>query len=497
MKCTRYLRTFFQQDPLAPLLQERLALIAPIIGGGAHQMSRRYQVPYFMALMALLTAASTGVQSLIDVRTPDGRRGPVSLAILLLAKSGERKTTALKCAMKTVDAFEDVLVKLYDTARSEYEEALNIWKDEARYLRSEIGRARRAGESTSLQEDDLAEHQKRKPIAPVHTSLVYQDCSPMAMIEGLERSGMAALISSEGGAMLNGKAFESVPLLNSAHSGESFPVARSRKPPMRVRNPRLTLCIMVQPQVFGAIPEKRRDLVRGSGLWARCMVFEPESKQGTRFSGNAVDASDRIDAFHDRMVEVLELLHTRILSGIKERDAVEFSPDAQHLFIEYSNYVEREIAPGGRYTDAGDHASKLAENAARLAALLHFFEGCEGGVSIDLLKVAIEVVDTASLDFAKVFIRDPEHVSDGKLLLDMMMRYREKGRYKIERSRAMNSAPYRMRARDRFYAALQYLYATRQICVWVEADGKTYIALWDDAPPAATSTIISAMTMTN
>lgn len=91
MTGSNYNHATFQTDPLLPDIEERLALVAPIIGRAAHQLSRKYQVPYSMALAALLTAASTAVQGLVDLRTPDGRRGPVSLAILLLAKSGERK----------------------------------------------------------------------------------------------------------------------------------------------------------------------------------------------------------------------------------------------------------------------------------------------------------------------------------------------------------------------------------------------------------------------
>lgn len=480
-------QTFFQPDPLRPALEERLALVAPIIGKAAHQLWRKYQVPYPMALMALLTAASTVVQALVDVRTPDGRRGPVSLAILLLAKSGERKTTILKRVMKSVDAFEDVLVDLYSQAATDHEAALGAWKQESRFLQAEIRRARRADEDTSFFVEDLLQHEGRKPVAPCFTSIVYQDCSPMAMFEGLSQHGVAALISSEGWSILDGKAFEDVPLLNSAYSGESVTVKRARRPPLKARDPRLTMCIMVQPDVFKVIPEKRRETIRGSGLWARFLVSYPGSMQGTRLSSNAVDASDRIEAFDDRLVKLLEVLHAHLSGGDKRRDVVEFSSDAQHLFIAYANYAEREMAHEGRYAYAGDHASKLAENVARLAALMHFFEGFEGAISVDLLKLAIEIVDEASLDFMNVFARDPEHVSDARLFLDMMERKRVAGRYRLERGYAMSCAPLRMRKVDRFNKALNFLQETYQVCSWGEPDGKIYLALWDDAPPYATA----------
>ena len=486
MTGSSYNHVTFETDPLLPDIEERLALVAPIIGRAAHQLSRKYQVPYSMALAALLTAASTAVQGLVDLRTPDGRRGPVSLAILLLAKSGERKTTILKRVMKAVDAFEDVLADLYSQAAIEHEAALRAWKQESRFLQAEIRRARRADEDTSFFEEDLVLHERRKPIAPCFTSIVYQDCSPMAMFEGLSQHGLASLISSEGWSIIDGKPFEDVPLLNSAYSGESITVKRSRRPPLKARDPRLTMCIMVQPDVFKVIPEKRREIIRGSGLWARFLVLYPESMQGMRLSSNAVDASDRMDAFDARLVELLEMLHAHLSGSGKQRDVVEFSPDAQNLFIAYSNYAEREMAHGGRYAYAGDHGSKLAENVARLAALMHFFEGFEGSISVDLLKVAIHIVDEASRDFMNVFAKDPEHVSDAKLFLDMMERKRVAGRYRLERGYALSCAPLRMRKVDRFNRALSFLQETYQVCSWGESDGKTYIALWDDAPPYAT-----------
>lgn len=62
------------------------------------------------------------------------------------------------------------------------------------------------------------------------------------------------------------------------------------------------------------------------------------------------------------------------------------APEAKTAWIAYHDAVEGELASGGELFDVRDVASKSADNATRLAALFHVFEGGLGAISTDAFK---------------------------------------------------------------------------------------------------------------
>ncbi|ASN99431.1 DUF3987 domain-containing protein [Escherichia coli] len=64
------------------------------------------------------------------------------------------------------------------------------------------------------------------------------------------------------------------------------------------------------------------------------------------------------------------------------RICLRFSAEAERHWIEFYNQVESEMRMIGLLYDFKDYASKMAENMARLAALLHYFSGDGGDISV-------------------------------------------------------------------------------------------------------------------
>jgi hypothetical protein len=59
--------------------------------------------------------------------------------------------------------------------------------------------------------------------------------------------------------------------------------------------------------------------------------------------------------------------------------SIDFSPEAQALWIEYHDKIERQLSPDGAYCDVKDVAAKSAENVARIAVLFHLLMFDRGG----------------------------------------------------------------------------------------------------------------------
>ncbi|MDH8228156.1 DUF3987 domain-containing protein, partial [Klebsiella pneumoniae] len=67
------------------------------------------------------------------------------------------------------------------------------------------------------------------------------------------------------------------------------------------------------------------------------------------------------------------------------------------------NQVESEMRMIGLLYDFKDYASKMAENMARLAALLHYFSGDGGDISVTAVKAAVEIVAWYIEEYIRLF----------------------------------------------------------------------------------------------
>src|SRR3546814_10182349 len=78
-------------------------------------------------------------------------------------------------------------------------------------------------------------------------------------------------------------------------------------------------------------------------------------------------------------------------SGKVERDPVEFSDDAKARWFAQASKTEWMLRPGDYLHDITDFGSKAMEIVARLAAVMHYFGGEQGKISLDTLERAISI----------------------------------------------------------------------------------------------------------
>ena len=90
--------------------------------------------------------------------------------------------------------------------------------------------------------------------------------------------------------------------------------------------------------------------------------------------------------FHDMVTAHLqsELVIKEATGANLEPPVLTLSLEAKQHRVDYYNDLEATLAPGGEYESVRDVASTSAENAVRLAALFHLFEGGSTNDPIDL-----------------------------------------------------------------------------------------------------------------
>ncbi|EFD7094535.1 DUF3987 domain-containing protein, partial [Escherichia coli] len=85
---------------LAPENPYPIYALPPLVRNAIIETQKNTQAPLAMVAISALTAFSIACQNQIDVCRPGNLRGPVNLYSLILADSGERKTTVDKVFMK-------------------------------------------------------------------------------------------------------------------------------------------------------------------------------------------------------------------------------------------------------------------------------------------------------------------------------------------------------------------------------------------------------------
>ena len=153
------------------------------------------------------------------------------------------------------------------------------------------------------------------------------------------------------------------------------------------------------------------------------------------------------------------------------RAILNFSEDAALYWIDVVNEIEAQMGVYGRFEACPDHASKLAENIARVASLIHVFEGCDGDITTDAVKVATELCCFYSGEFQRVFLPPPQEVQDALLLQSWFDGLRQFGRPSVRYNEVRQNGPVPLRDKKRLKDAIDVLVGCNNISLYTE--GKT------------------------
>jgi len=179
--------------------------------------------------------------------------------------------------------------------------------------------------------------------------------------------------------------------LNQLWDGTDMPTERRSSESFTVRGARLTMALQVQESTLRAFFKASGELARGTGFLARFLIAWPESTQGQRPFTEAPENWPALAAFNKRISEILSQDVLLTGDGALQPDLLNFSPEAKAAWIQFHDTIESGLNTGGALFDIRDIASKVADNAARLACLLHFFEHGKGDIGIDAFVSASRI----------------------------------------------------------------------------------------------------------
>ena len=333
------------------------------------------QAPAAIAMQSVLSGISLSVQYLADVETLDGT-APACAYFLTVAASGERKSACDRYALRAIRSIEQEQLQDFPRRMAGYKKSLALFEAE----QAQILRASHDVIDKTADLDALG----APPTEPIDPHILFEDVT----IEGVCRhfdhgQPTIGIFSDEGGMFFGGHAMKSENRLKTATAlsklwnGSAVNRVRASGPVVTYFNRRVTVHLMVQGRIAEAALAD--ELLVDQGLYSRMLIAWPESNIGHRLipmdlshlSQVRRTSNDALAEFEDRLAQLWDLAPF---------DAKECTPrtlplsaEARALLVRFANHVEAAQSPGEPYHAITGFASKAAEQAARLFAILTLF----------------------------------------------------------------------------------------------------------------------------
>jgi putative DNA primase/helicase len=351
------------------------------------------KAPTPMIAVSALAALSLAIQAHHDAERAERLSGPCSLFLLAIADSGERKSTCDGFFTRSIRDYEAAQQEAAKPLLNDYRSDHEIWEAQRAGLKEKIKSQAKAGKPSDAEEQELRALDKSEPKVPRIPRLIYGDATPEALTYSLAKQWPSGgVVSSEAGSVFgsHGMGKDSVmrnlAALNQLWDGAALPVERRSSESFVVRGARLTMALQVQEATLQAFFDSTKGLARGTGFLARFLVAWPESTQGTRAFTEAPANWPALATFNSRLTAILSRPVPIDDDGALSPSMLKLSPDAKAAWVAFHDQIEAMLSTSGELYDVRDVASKIADNAARLAALFHVFEGSVGPISIDAME---------------------------------------------------------------------------------------------------------------
>jgi putative DNA primase/helicase len=459
----------FEPEPLRATLPPAepypVEALGDVLGKAASAIHESVKAPLALCCQSVLAAASLAVQAHFDIKLPWGERKPLSLFLLTVGESGERKSGVDDLVLGAAKVQERADMAAYALKLKTYESKLAAWTQATDAARKVVTSSKK-GAATALEVREAADKCGEKPEPPIVPLCFMTDPTVEGMYKQLAiGKPSVALFSDEGGLLIGGHALNSDNALKTMArwckmwDGSPFDRVRAGDGAGILYGRRMAFHQLAQPDVMTTLLSDR--MANGQGLLARCLVAWPESTIGTRHIEKYEWPGDRHEL--KRLFAVFKgLMEAEPPTGksVQELNPVELPliDEAKALAMAANNQFETLMARGADLAELRDRTSKAVENACRIAGVLAVIEG----------GLTVRAIDTGHLERALILVQwylsealrirgaaaIPQSVSDAELL---SLWLHERGFKQFRSKQVLNSGPNQLRNKTRLTAATSEL----------------------------------------
>jgi len=125
-----------------------------LLGDAVCDAGEKIKAPYPTTLVVALIAASTATQAMCNVERPVGGTTSLSLFALLIADSGERKSSLINYFFKPIREAEIAAEHEHQRQLRQWERDIHIWEIHNKELQKKLSKAIENDITTTMEEED-------------------------------------------------------------------------------------------------------------------------------------------------------------------------------------------------------------------------------------------------------------------------------------------------------------------------------------------------------
>lgn len=421
------------------------------------------QQPVALVACSALATVSLVSQGLADVARTPSLISPIGLDLLVIAESGERKTTADRRMARAIRQWQQLQQANRRAEHEQQKDRRAVWLAKRDGLltaiKKAVGAAKREERDKADELEAALQGMGPMPVVDPLPVLFMEDTNPEALSIDLANGWpSSSLWSDEGGLVVGGHGMseESIlryfALLNRLWDGNSFTRRRSTRESVEVRGRRFTASLMMQAQVVSKLLAAGDGLSRGTGFLARFLIAWPRSTMGTRLYQAGSTETPALAAWDERLTQLLEmplpLDPEAEVPMVLKPPVLQLSQGAFERWRSFFDDVEQELGIQGELADLPDFGSKAAEQAARIAGVLHVLvHGSTGAIGPELMEAGIEIATWHLHEARRMFgmIGRSGVATDAEALLSWTLEQAEP----VTMKRILQFGPSRTRTKER------------------------------------------------
>jgi len=356
---------------LPPATEYPIDAFGPIMRAAVEGIQDKTQAATALCSQSVLATSALAAQSFNDVELPTGAKSPLSLFMVTVAASGDRKSSADNIATWPLRQREKSLHEAYGPALQDYTNAELAWSK----AREQVIKNAKGDRDLIKQNLDALGDEPKGPLVPILTAADPTFEGLFKLLQAGQPS--VGVFADEGGQFISGHGMNADNRMKTA-SGFSMLWDSGRAKRVRagdghaiLEGRRVSLHLLAQPNIAAEMLGDSN--LKDQGLLSRILVAAPESTAGTRFWKESNPDSDMaIKRYGARILGLLESPFP-LVEGMANELAphvLAFSPQARAAWIKFSDFVEAQVGPCGSFSPIRGLASKAAEHAARIAGVI-------------------------------------------------------------------------------------------------------------------------------
>lgn len=390
--------------------------------GVVRETLRIVQAPDALVAASYLAAVSLAAQGLGDV-VVDGRVHPLSLFLLTIGESSERKSSVDAIATAPLRERQKTLYLAQEEVITAWEGQVAAWEAERKRILGDKKQSREAKEKA-------LENLGSPPNKPWSGVFLVSEPTYEGLVKLLADGWpLAGLFAHEGGGFLGGHAMSkdhrlrTIAGLSELWDGKPIDRARSGDGVTLLFNRRAAVHLLAQPLVARNLLGDT--LAKDQGILSRFLTAEPVSTAGTRrYVEEAVESTPAYQAYAALLGLVWEGVERSLLSdpesrrqGLGLRD-IPLAPEAKNLWVKFYNHVEANLR--GDLAPIRGFAGKLPEHALRLAGVLALYHNPEAAsISKEPMESGIALAEFYGAEALRLVggYRVPRHLAQAQEVL--------------------------------------------------------------------------------